>query len=147
MNKFSKLISVGVMSTFMAACVTPGQHLSTSGKNIIKSEPSSNEETDFDSLVNVYQLTPSFVNKHRTPTPIAAVNLVMDEEIANYQYRVGPADILNVTVWDHPELTIPAGSYRSATESGNWVHTDGRIYYPYIGFVTVAGKTVVENTR
>nr|WP_283106909.1 polysaccharide export protein [Shewanella surugensis] len=144
MNSFSKLILVGLMSTFIVACVTPGQHLSTSGKNAIKDKSSSNKEADFDSLVNVYQLTPRFVNQYRTPEPIAAVNLAMDEEIANYQYRVGPADILNVTVWDHPELTIPAGSYRSATESGNWVHTDGRIYYPYIGFVTVAGKTVVE---
>ena len=132
------------MSTFITACVTPGQHLSTSGKNIINEVPLGKEGADFDSLVNVYELTPRFVNSHQTISPTATVNSTMDEEIANYQYRVGPADILNVTVWDHPELTIPAGSYRSATESGNWVHTDGRIYYPYIGFVTVEGKTVVE---
>ncbi|WP_299493855.1 polysaccharide export protein [uncultured Shewanella sp.] len=144
MNKLSKLIGIGVMSTFITACVTPGQHLSTSGKNIVNEVPSGKEEADFDSLVNVYELTPQFVNSHRTSSPTATVNRSMDEEIANYQYRVGPADILNVTVWDHPELTIPAGSYRSTTESGNWVHTDGRIYYPYIGFVTVEGKTVVE---
>ncbi|WP_298768997.1 polysaccharide export protein [uncultured Shewanella sp.] len=144
MNKISKLVVIGFMSAFITACVTPGQHLSTSGKNIIKEASSDKEEADFDSLVDVYELTPSFVNAHRIPSPTAAVNTSMDEEIANYQYRVGPADILNVTVWDHPELTIPAGSYRSATESGNWVHTDGRIYYPYIGFVTVEGKTVVE---
>ncbi|WP_299007715.1 polysaccharide export protein [uncultured Shewanella sp.] len=144
MNKFSKLVIIGLMSTFVTACVTPGQYLSTSGKNIIKETQAAEEEADFDSLVNVYELTPKFVSAHRTPSPTAAVNPSMDEEIANYQYRVGPADILNVTVWDHPELTIPAGSYRSTTESGNWVHTDGRIYYPYIGFVTVEGKTVVE---
>jgi polysaccharide export outer membrane protein len=142
MRKIKISVLIGVTLLILSGCtVFPGTHLSTSDKNKVEDEQS---ETDYSAAVNVYALTPQKVAEYQIKKAGAQSNPKLEAQIANYEYRVGPGDILNVTIWDHPELTIPAGSYRSSSESGNWVHADGTIFYPYIGTVQVAGKTVRE---
>lgn len=60
----------------------------------------------------------------------------------NWTYTVGAGDILSVIVFDHPELTLPAGPQRSAAESGFQVASDGTITYPYIGSIRASGRSV-----
>jgi len=136
-----KRLSVAVlMLTALTGCtVTPGAYVSTSGKNVVDTG-----DRDITKLVDIYPISPKLLDDMYIAPTIAKPNAQLEKQLTHYEYRVGAGDVLTITVWDHPELTIPAGSYRSAQDSGNWVHSDGTIYYPYIGKVKVIGKTVTE---
>lgn len=133
-----------MLPILLTGCVTPGTHLNKNNDNVVEIK-NSDGNFDISSSVNLYPLTAQSVTEYRDISqPVSQANHKLDQDISKYEYRIGIGDILNITIWDHPELTIPAGSYRSASDSGNWVHADGTIFYPYIGIVKVAGKTVGE---
>ena len=123
---------LALLPALLVGCTTPGTHLTTDDKNVIL--PSEEQQAaDISDVVNLYPLTAQTVSNYKSQTQsVSQANPELDIDIAKYEYKVGVGDILNVTIWDHPELTIPAGSYRSAEEAGNWVHADGTIFYPYI---------------
>ena len=60
------------------------------------------------------------------------------------EYRISAHDVLSIIVWDHPELTIPAGQFRSADSTGFPVTSEGSIFYPHVGQLHVAGRSADE---
>ncbi|WP_323754001.1 polysaccharide export protein [Marinobacter sp.] len=115
----------------------PGAH--------IPYESETDDSANLDDMVNIYTITPKLLQERMAkPETTPMFNHQLDMEIQDYDYTVNRGDILNITVWDHPELTIPAGSDRSPSEAGNWVHSDGTIFYPYVGEIKVAGLKVTE---
>ena len=66
---------------------------------------------------------------------------LMVDSLPDLEYRIGPLDMVQVVVWEHPELTSPMGQYQPA---GQKVTTDGKLFYPYAGEIQVAGLTAQE---
>lgn len=145
---FSTLLA---MTAVLQACsLSPGGHIpDPSGSSLLSESDYANgdefTEVDWQKIVETRQITPMLLaemNVNDGAKPQGSSRL--QRELSTYDYVVGRGDILNITVWDHPELTIPAGSMRAPEEAGNWVHNDGTIFYPYVGKIEVAGKRVTE---
>ena len=63
------------------------------------------------------------------------------DSLPQLEYRIGPLDMVQVVVLEHPELTSPMGQYQPA---GQKVTTDGKLFYPYAGELQAAGLTAQE---
>ena len=67
-------------------------------------------------------------------------------------YVIGPGDVLNIVVWDHPELAIPSAASNVTSDAGSLstvgngfnVNAQGLIQFPYAGTLKVAGLTEFE---
>ncbi|CAG9212153.1 EPS I polysaccharide export outer membrane protein EpsA [Paraburkholderia sabiae] len=60
-------------------------------------------------------------------------------------YKLGPGDVLQITVWDHPELAAALGQPAQNVNKGDpglgfLVDADGNIQFPYAGTIHVGGK-------
>lgn len=66
-----------------------------------------------------------------------------NEQVAGYQYLLAPQDVLNITVWNHPELNNPAGQL-SSDLAGRPINDEGYFFYPYVGPIKAAGRTPAQ---
>ncbi|MEX2365063.1 MAG: polysaccharide export protein [Pseudohongiellaceae bacterium] len=97
-------------------------------------------------LVDIYTITPELVSQQISFSTDSAVPIseALQQQIGAYDYLIGKGDTLFITVYDHPELTAPAGNQNQANLAGNVVRSDGSIFYPYAGSVTVEGMSIED---
>jgi polysaccharide export outer membrane protein len=145
------LLATLALVSLSACMVTPGIQISSTDVGVESRTGlvdtfirSGDVAVDFTQQVNTRLISPVLLAEMRSTKPEAQANPELQAQMEQYSYVIGVGDVLNIIVWDHPELTIPAGQFRTAGESGSVVHPDGTIFYPYIGKVSVVGKHVSD---
>ena len=94
------------------------------------------------------QIQPHFI----AITPQLLASMHYTHATTAHAYIVGPEDILNIVVWQHPELSYPqaagftqtgqnAETNPTISPQGFLVDNDGNIFFPLLGSVHVAGLT------
>lgn len=118
----------------LSGCVfAPGQHMRSSAF-ARDDQPVGNDQ------IELIPITPKLIAMDRAARDVPT----LPAALTSYQpgpYQIGAGDILYITVWDHPELTVPAGPQQQLNAAGRLVQSDGSLFYPYIGKVAAAGKT------
>ena len=125
--------AVGIL-LFLSACAAPGMKLDM--------RPGQHEST---TQVEGLNITLHSLGKEALKTTSShAIDATSAELLLTESappYRIGPQDALLVTVWDHPETTLPLGQFRQDSSSGIVVDESGQIYFPHVGAFKVAGLT------
>lgn len=94
-------------------------------------------------------ITPELLRQQRASQPTDILTPIKPFLDTAKPYVIGSGDILNIVVWDHPELLLtPAGALTadatgaaSALGNGFNVNPDGMIQFPHVGTVQLAGLT------
>src|SRR5262245_5880163 len=128
----------------LGGCAAPGMHMGYVAAN--NSQPGGAKDGDIRARADVFALDATTVARLQQTAVASQRAIVRPPEFKpateRYVYRVQPQDVLRIIVFEHPELTNPAGTANEL--SGHTVASDGRVYFPYVGSVAAAGRTVQE---
>ena len=141
--KVKNLLASALVLSCAACTVVPGSNMSR--MNSVWFDDTPEDYTPAETEIRYIPINATLLANMNAPAARqATLNSDLEQQLNDYQYRVGPGDVLTITVWEHPELTIPAGSFRTAAEGGNEVKADGTVFYPYAGELQVNGLTTAE---
>jgi len=123
-------IAIAAALLMQACALAPGMKMS---------EPA---EVPPGEVIQVQTLTLDLLNEMESAYQTQVREVAEEFAVKPGQYLIGPGDVLQITVWDHPELTIPAGSFRNPADSGQQIGDDGYLFYPYVGMIRAEGMNV-----
>ncbi len=156
-----RLLSPLLASLVLSACAyAPGMYVGKTGVlsdtpsnpwSITQARSSTAATADAPPPGSLITITPELIRQQRASRTSDIAPEVKNLFAQPKPYVIGPADVLNIVVWDHPELTLaPAGTTTgndgSQSQVGNGfnVSPQGLIQFPYVGTLKLAGLTEYE---
>ena len=106
-----KTLGLSALLLAMAGCtIVPGSDRDSNPGWFAEDEQP--DAASLPDVIKTHTITTAILDQNSAPAPELPEALADSPD--TYDYEVGVGDVLQITVWDHPELTIPAGSMRSA---------------------------------
>ncbi|MGF6755966.1 polysaccharide biosynthesis/export family protein [Paraburkholderia sp. GAS42] len=156
----SRLVALLLFSGFAGCAIAPGPYLDPAR---MQEEPVDNSQA---TAYPVHMINAKVVASQVRVSDATNRPLPQQSAKGYEDYKVGPGDILGITVWGHPELTVNAagpaplpggadanpqtlagGAGSQVDPNGLQVAADGTIYFPVLGRVRVAGMTTASIGR
>lgn len=98
------------------------------------------------------EITPALVEQQNAARPAGVAPDVQQLFGTPRPYVIGSGDVLNIVVWEHPELNLPINQNAGGADTGGassvatgyTVDVDGRIQFAYVGLLHVTGLTEAQ---
>lgn len=91
-------------------------------------------------------LSSAVVSNERQTLTSEQMAQVLDPQTSS-AYRLGPNDVIAVSVYMHPELSVPLQGGGGGTVSGALITGDGDVQLPLIGNINVSGRTLEQTQK
>lgn len=152
MSRFRRAFSISLACSIVVletgCAVAPGMEIPSAMKH--ESESLSSAQRANDASVPITEIDAKVVALQASRTEADIQRVAVDLAGPVTAYKIGPADVLQVIVWDHPELAAAQGSQPTAAPrpadppQGVVVDEDGYIQFPYVGRLKVSGLSTGE---
>lgn len=141
-------LSLLAVSVMLASCaVAPGQKMIQPATIDVAHDAQGVAQT---APVPVMNIDTTLLAQQRALRVEDGERIARDLSTAPAPYLVGPGDVLQITVWDHPELAIAQGAPGQTTTRaadpvpGFVVDQEGNLQFPFAGTLHVAGLTTAQ---
>ena len=147
-NPLLRRFVIGISIALLSACAL------SPGMSFYNATPESSKSSGASAAVPVLKtITPRLIQQEQqlASTEFRSSSNLSEIMMPSQPYKIGAGDHLAITVWDHPELVMPANSMTGtsatvagALPAGYTVSSEGKIQFPYAGDFKVEGLTELQ---
>jgi len=146
-----RLIAFGAASAVLSGCaIAPGMNINRNDlENPVTTGGQTQQQVSQEPQIPVNEINANLLKRMRE---VERTTSSSDTSLFTKPtpYALGPGDVLNITVWDHPELAAAqAGTSQTATRAadpvaGFVIDQKGDLMFPYAGRVHLAGLSAED---